>query len=354
MQVREKQNIIKTKVEIPSQENSNSPFRFLKNFNVNKSLSAWIKLAISLLICYLIFDKLLNKAELINTYQIVLNSFAEKSTWTLYILIFALLPINWGLEAKKWQLLALKIEPIKLSESYKAVLSGISFNILTPLGLGDAIGRTMFLKSNKRFEALGSIILNRLSQLLPTLIFGLFSIVFIIRNYDIDLAILPITAIGLFLGLIMFFVFKNKISTFIKNKIQSNLKFLTASFEYYSSKELLQINLLSILRYAVFTTQFLIAFYIFKIDLPEHILLVGISWIFLIKTIAPSLSIFTDLAIREASALFYFGIWNVSNAEVTAVTLLIWVVNIIIPAIIGVLFIPNLKFDSQEITNKSL
>lgn len=349
MQFREKQNIIKTKVKNHS---PNFYFSYFNDFsNLLKPYNTYFKIFLSFLVCYFIVEKLIYENEMAKCFELILNSIQNKEQRILYSVLFGLLFINWGLEAKKWQLLSQKIEPVNFSNSFKSILSGISMNMLAPFGFGDIISRTLFLNSEKRYEAIGSLLLNRISQFIPTMIFGLISIVFIASKTDNNLWLLAGLSLIIIAGLITFLARIKAIHNFIQSKFISTLKLLLGAFRYYNNADLIGISLLSILRYFTFSIQFLLVFIIFEVNLPIHILLMGIFWIFLIKTLTPSLSIITDLAIRELSAVFYFSFWSIDQTEIALATLLIWFVNIIIPAVFGVFFIPNLKLFHNSITD---
>jgi Flp pilus assembly pilin Flp len=223
-------------------------------------------------------------------------------------------------------------------------------NMLAPFGFGDIISRTFFLNSEKRYEAIGSLLLNRTSQFIPTMIFGLISVVFIASKTDNNLWLIAGLSLIIIAGLITFLARIKTIHNFIQTRFNSTLKLLLGAFRYYNNVDLIGISLLSTLRYFTFSIQFLLVFIIFEVNLPIHILLMCIFWIFLIKTLTPSLSIITDLAIRELSAVFYFSFWSIDQTEIALATLMIWFVNIIIPAILGIFFIPNLKFFRNPIT----
>lgn len=343
MQVIDKQNIIKTKQENRSNKAPVLVINNLVNRSSKKSVAIWAKLLTSFLICYFIFDRLLYKPELIKTYQIIWDEFLNSKNWAFVTLILVLTPINWGLEAKKWHILIQKIEPTTFLESYQAVLCGISLNILTPFGIGDIFGRMYLLKSYKRLQAIGSLLINRIAQLLPTLVFGMLAVGFVLVQYDTDVNSILYTTLLLVLASVCFFISKNRVFLFLQNKIKSGYISMFISLKNTQRTQILIVVIISIIRYGVFTIQFLLALLIFQVDLPIHTLLMGISWIFLMKTIVPSLSIFTDLATREVSALFFFGLWEVGLAQITAATMLIWLINIIIPAITGILFISKIQ-----------
>ena len=90
----------------------------------------------------------------------------------LLALVFMLMPVNWGLEALKWKLLAGKIEPITYGKSLQAVVSGLALGVLTPNRVGEFLGRMLSVEKADRREALSASVVGSFSQLIVTLIFG--------------------------------------------------------------------------------------------------------------------------------------------------------------------------------------
>src|SRR5690349_20412162 len=48
-----------------------------------------------------------------------------------------LIPLNWGLEAKKWQVSMRSVYPVNFMQSLKAVLAGVSFSVTMPNRIGE-------------------------------------------------------------------------------------------------------------------------------------------------------------------------------------------------------------------------
>ena len=100
---------------------------------------------------------------------------------------------------------------------------------------------------------------------------------------------------------------------------------------------------MSVLRYAVFTIQFFCLFIWLGSQLPTEVLLLGIAWIFLIKTILPGLSILGDLVKRELSAILFFSFFTSDLSIVFIASFVIWLINIALPALVGVGFVKEHK-----------
>ena len=90
-------------------------------------------------------------------------------------------------------------------------------------------------------------------------------------------------------------------------------------------------------------------------DISYQTGLMLVSTMFLFNTIRPSIAL-VEIGLRSASALLIFEFYYQSllgfsdwpQIEIVAVTSFIWLINIVLPAIIGLLFIKDLRFFKKE------
>ena len=61
--------------------------------------------------------------------------------WRKFCLVIILMFVNWGLEAKKWQLLVKSIQKISFLRAFRAIFSGQAFALNTVNGVGEYVGR---------------------------------------------------------------------------------------------------------------------------------------------------------------------------------------------------------------------
>ena len=85
-------------------------------------------------------------------YGILLMQWQQSSwhDWIPLLLMLALLPINWAIEAKKWQMLCRPFEPQPFTQALQAVLGALVPAFITPNRIGEIVGRPMFLKKENR------------------------------------------------------------------------------------------------------------------------------------------------------------------------------------------------------------
>jgi uncharacterized membrane protein YbhN (UPF0104 family) len=66
-------------------------------------------------------------------------------------LVFLLMFVNWGIEARKWQLLVSSIQKVSFGRAFRAVFSGQALGFNTPNRMGESAGRAIFLDEGNRY-----------------------------------------------------------------------------------------------------------------------------------------------------------------------------------------------------------
>ncbi len=262
------------------------------------------------------------------------------------IILFS--PLNWAMEALKWQLLALKIEKTSFGSAFKGVIAGLSLGFVTPHNVGDYAGRIWQMKNDNRFQAIGSILLSHAGQFLVTCLMGLLGWAIYYAN-----GILTIDNMnGLLFSLMLLLIICSIIILFVPDflvKLVNMLPFLVRFENYvkisrsYNSQERLTILVISMLRYLVFSLQFILLINLLKVDLPMPLLFAGITLVFFTKSVVPTFNFLSDLGLREVSALYFLGMLPIAEPKILAASLCLWIINILMPATLGTIFILTLK-----------
>jgi hypothetical protein len=311
----------------------------LKKTNILKIL----KVLMSLTIIFVLYRQFDSK---IADYNMAQNLPLLKQNYFYLFLLFILMFIQWFVEAQKWRFLLCKVQYLKFGQSIKAIFSGLSVSFLTPNRTGEFLGRIIFIPKVNRIKASIITFICNYSQLLTTITIGLVSLFYLPNYFNIDKHLdrnyyYIIIFFTLIISNILYF-FTNKIYDFAsifskKNKYLSQIEV----FKIYSKKELLIAYLYSMFRYIIFIIQYYIAFLIFEvhISLIDFVILKPISILFV--TAIPTVSI-TDAGVRVSSALAIFELVDISTNIISA-TILIWLVNLVIPSLIGLLFFNKLK-----------
>lgn len=293
--------------------------------------------------------------SLIDDVSRILN---EENTWGLIIISLALMPLNWSLEALKWKLLLKKKEEITFFVALKAIFSGASISAVSPNRTGDYFGRIFVLKETRFWEGVFITIIGSYAQTITTLIFGgiaLFSFLApaLLYSDNIESSRLMFFQYAYVIALTILIALYFRISLISKlvpKKWIRVHKYVNIFIEY-KFNQLSTALVISILRYIVFSIQFYILIFAVGIDfLSPFEGLILTSSIFLINTIRPSIALL-EIGIRGSVAIFVLGLFlnnighplHLDNAILLASSLL-WLINIILPAIIGLFFIKDLRF----------
>lgn len=254
------------------------------------------------------------------------------------LLVLLLMPVNWLLEGLKWKKLCAPIINLSFKNAFKGVLAGISVAFVTPHGWGDYVARIGLIDNAERMRLIGGLMFGRLTQLLMTLTFGAIGLFMYLDKWSV----LNFWYLGLFTVIFLFTFFNKTILRRLKPYLFKVKKYFQI-IEDYDMRTIYTVLLYSFLRYLVFGFQFLMIMFIFDIDLSIKTLIGGTTWIFLVKSIVPSFNFLSDLGIREVSAILFFEHYLTDMSPVVMATMLIWLINILLPAILGSLFIFSIK-----------
>jgi uncharacterized membrane protein YbhN (UPF0104 family) len=295
-----------------------------------KYLFTFKLIVVGILISYLVYkistDLALNHIEKYSNFDIKL------------ILLATILNIfNWGLEAKKWQLLVKNITNLSYLNSFKSVLAGLSIGILTPNRLGNFIGRLAWIKRDYHKQATLNTMLGNLAQFVATISMGAIGLLIAVTiNFSIANQWLIILTSILVITLAIKVYFKPTIilKTFLKQIFHDET--ITSIIQLESNSTIFKLNILglSFLRYLVFLIQYFLLFKAFNVEQPTLLLFCLISVVYLLMTLIPSL-FFGKLFVRESVAVFVFSYIGIETPLILIVAFLLWLINLALPAILG-------------------
>ncbi|GAB3516467.1 hypothetical protein GCM10027442_34120 [Emticicia fontis] len=299
---------------------------------------------------YAVYRVLKEKGESIDEVM----SYFKQIPFNAYIyIVLLLIPVNWAFEAWKWQRLAIKVEPINFREAYQGVLAGLALANFTPLMLGDYAGKILMLKTQKRTASIGAILLGNGMQLYVSLLFGTISYGYFVWIAQPKPFFLHVCIIGLLLTLLLFGIWVafnlQKINFNAQNKLFQYISQYLIILKEYTLAEIRDIFLIATGRYIIFSIQFLLVLQLFSINLPLDILMAGVGLIFLTKTLGAAFNFLGDLSVRAITAVYYFGYFGAKLSLITTATFTIWLMNVLVPVIVGSLFILSLKFSTRNL-----
>ncbi len=280
-------------------------------------------------------------------------AFSSKNTWPL-VFLFALMIANWGIEAKKWQILVRPVEKLNLFRAFRAVLSGLSLSLFLPNGIGEYTGRIVYMQEGNRLRSVALTIVGSISQVLVTFIAGIAGLIYL-RHYTwphsaqfeglslfwMD-GIMYMIILGTLFLLLIYYKLSWLTSVIEKVPFIYKYKYLIESIEDFHPKELTKILLLSVTRFCVFVIQYLLLLHIFNVQVFWLDGVFTTCVLFLVLAILPTIPL-ADVGLRGEAGLQLFGIISVNTLGIVATATGIWLVNLIIPSIFGSLFMLGVR-----------
>ena len=101
--------------------------------------------------------------------------------------------------------------------------------------------------------------------------------------------------------------------------------------------------LYSVGRYIIFTAQFFILLNLFSVEVSYINSMILTSTMLFVISIIPTIAI-TEIGIRGSVALYLFTLVSNNSIGILSATLCLWIINLVLPALIGILFIFTLRF----------
>ncbi len=333
---------------------------------LRKTYNIAVRVLIFVFTAYFLYDKIFIEKDIISIIH-TFGNYIDNENFNLIIAIVVLLMIvNLSLESKKWQFLISKLEKVSFLKSFEAVLTGISVSMFLPNRTGDYLGRVFILKNANRIQATLSTILGSFAQLITTILFGLLSLIMLYPSYfDLSdnlylwgfigaiIAVLVIYFIMIFIY-VEFFTFTDILKK-ITGREYKRIKKYAQVFSWYTSKDLSVVLIISILRYLVFSFQFFLLLRLFGVDLNYFHAMMLIGAVYLTMAVIPTIAL-SEIGIRGSVSVYIFqwwlettGKWTFDSAlGVLAASTSLWFLNIALPALVGTLFIFNLRFFRKE------
>lgn len=310
-----------------------------------------IKIVFLLVFIWIIYKQLTQNQGITNFAE----TFSSKKLswkWAYLAICFLLMPINWYVESKKWQLLMSPFEKIGLNKAFKTILAGISLGFVTPARIGEYGGRLITSDPNIKPQVITATLLGSISQNGCNIAFGLlFSYYFLKSIFSATyLNALTFTLlIGVqIVALILIYFNLPKVAGWINallpQKLQWRYKGLLSIMAAYNRKLLVKVLSLSGLRYGVYFIQYLCIMYFLGINSDMLLLSSNIAGIYLVQTGIP-LPAFLSIFARGELAIFVWGNIGIDHVTALMATFCLWFINLIIPAVLGflILFNTNIK-----------
>ena len=296
-----------------------------------------LKLLILSLCCMVIFTRISD------TEEAVFSSISDKLQYFpsyLWILIPILVILNWSLEIEKWKILASQVSEISFKESMNQSLAALSASLWTPNRVGEYGVKAMFFAPEHRKKILLLKLFGNSAQLLSTLVFGIIGIGILSTSTDLQLSLskLGVALLGIALLLILGIRYRSK-TLIIRGLSIDNV------FKYFRSLSLsskTSVLAISVFRYLVFGSMFLILLMEFGLESSLISTAAFICSVYLLSSVIPSFVLF-DVAVKGSVAVWLAAQLGFEPLVVLSVVFVMWLLNFVLPAILGFYFVIRYK-----------
>jgi hypothetical protein len=333
-----------------------------QNAKIRKTINYLIRAGIILLTYSFIYHQVFINHKLKEFSDMIRKTMESDNAWYFAALLLAMMLLNWSLESLKWKVLIDKIERISFFRSLKAVFAGVSVSMFTPNRTGEYLGRVFILKQGSPVEGIFATLVGSFSQIIVTFSIGLMSLLSFVDHYLREpyrigeylftslIFIVPCLVFVIILAYFKIGVLTDLLNRFIPGKWE-RVKQFAGIFSKYTGKELSGVLLLSLARFAIFSTQFYLLLRIFGAGIPVAEAYILIPVIYLIMALVPSIAL-AELGIRGSVSLFVIGLYydkigragSETEMIILAASSMLWLINLAIPAILGTFFVFSLKF----------
>jgi len=327
---------------MPVKSKHNRRFKYFVNYFLGPLLFIWLS--------YSIFKQIRQQPGLEQSWQHIRDSFYSSRIWLL-LAVMLLMLVNWSIETVKWKLAVQRIQRVDFITALKAVLSGVSFSVMTPNRVGEYLGRVLYMEEGKRLKAISLTIAGSISQLIVTLAMGFVALLIlqkpILDNGMITAFWMKMMIYGVLVVVAILTLFYFRLAWLVRwvDRLPGSRRYawLLESLEHFNATLLLQLLSLSTLRFIVFIIQYYLLFRLFDVDVSWWQGWWAVSLSFLVMAVIPTIALITDLGLRGKVSLQLLGMFSSNQLGISLTAVSIWFINLIIPAIAGSLLILSIR-----------
>ena len=316
-----------------------------------KKIFLVLKVLAGLLLFYILASRLSKEFEQFE-WEVMKKKILSGTSILLFFVTLLLMVLNWLLESIKWKtIISESLIPIGLIPAFKSVLSGVAFGNLAPGRASEFAGKIVFLPSEHRGTATYLHFVNGIIQLMVTVVAGIISVFLLIKNnpsFQSEFTAYAISVSTVLMLLIGVIVYKPDWFYNLLQKNKTLKKYLSGKIQL-STRNLFKLTTYSVLRYLVFSLQFYLLICIFFEEKHFYELCLGIGVYYLLTTIIPMFSAI-EAFMRGGIAVLIFSHSEPSTVNIFSASTFLWVINIVIPSVVGYLFFLFLKSSGKTIS----
>jgi Lysylphosphatidylglycerol synthase TM region len=306
-----------------------------------------IKALVAFLFGLLLWYEIFQRENFTELSAVFFKELRGQNTIWLYLTLL-LMPLNWATETLKWLPLIKLTEPLSFKKGFMAVLAGVTFSLFMPNRVGEFGGRILFLRRRNALKGMFTTFVGSWAQQTVLITFGFLGFAyFLIDLWKVEPYVLQAV---IFLGLttitLLFFLFLNLemvVPIFKKLRFLYRFPRLIKGvnvIRQYKRRDLAKTLMWAFVRYAIYSVQYYMMLRFFGIDVSLLRGMACIATIYLLQTSIPLPPIVSLLA-RGEVAIKIWGLFEANEISILAATFTLWIINLILPAFIGLILILN-------------
>lgn len=264
-----------------------------------------------------------------------------------------LMPLNLVLEGLVWHRLLRRVAPAsEWLRSYGALLAGYSLGFFTPARAGDYAARAFYVDHDDRWEIAAIVGVHKIMALVVRVTAGACALIlfvaFIDARQETAWTVVMVAASLLAVVLVGLTLFPSRAHAVLHRFLPFDaVRRRLAFIEHVESAEAARLLAIDAARYGVYATQFALLVHAFSPQPGIAVAFLGIALIFFAKSLLPSITL-VDLGIREGAAVFFLGTLGFPEAAALNAALLLFSINLLLPALLGLPFVMRMKLARRE------
>ena len=315
------------------------------NTPVYRRLLLALKVGIFIFMSLVIYRRISSVQHFVGSFDAFIDRF-HGGNIQLLIAVILLMPLNWSLEAIKWKLLLKHSAHVTLREAMRSVLGGLSIGFATPARVGEFAGRVMFLHKGERIDGIYLSALGGIAQSIVTFLTALLMLRFYTGKADIFFSPFSYIAFAaLAFVMIAFYISFEQVLECLHHRGLSIDSYIIDTSKTPDRNDKWLVFITSFFRYTVYVSQYYLLLRFVGINGDFFEMTAGISLILFLQSVSPLIPL-TDLTVRGGIALIVFADYGAeSSIGIFMVPVMLWAINLLIPAILGYFYILNLHAD---------
>jgi len=305
-----------------------------------------IKITIVIGAFYFIYNKTVHNEHILFQEFILQLETTIFGKYTTILILLSFTIANWFFEILKWQTLATFVKKISFYEAFQQSLGSLTASLFTPNRIGEYGAKAIYYQKGNRRRIMLLNLLSNMMQMTTTIIFGCIGLYYFINHFEITIEFHRFRKLAYLLAIILVFILTGSIKGY--KKIRGFYIDKIIDFDKKLSLKLHLFNgLYSILRYLIFSHQFYFLLKLFGVETDYITLMALITSMYLLASVIPGLALL-DWLIKGSVALWVFSFIGVNELIIVTITLLMWILNFGLPALIGSYFVLNFNFSNQK------